>query len=287
MNNLKREYYNTDLRILVWEERSENGKEQRREYVHINLKDGEVVVIVEHVVNGIIDIERRVSVPLSTAIGAEVQDKLTKAEIEDVKAAEEINNEESNRINNEFNNVINGLTVVEEDIEFKATVNESECPEWLEEKKYFYEAARLGFIRPFGCGNKWTKEQIKKFYVEFAKILIKHKDKEGDWELQDDMLILLLRCRRDFTNITAREDGKHNDTDTPVKIAKNIYQGKIIKGGKNYSKNWYDVLYDKDFDETFRAELTKSGNIPYWNLESNKIENYEEMRKRYGIKNIK
>lgn len=302
-NKLKRTYQNTDIKLLNWIEISDDRREFRMETTRINQRDGEAVVKVEHMVNGIIMIESIKTVPLSAAIGAEVQDKLTMAEIQDAEAGHEMNKQEENRVTCEItSNLIEKeneqLSIDDIQTEEKkqpvipyaenpVNVNEDECPEWLGEKKYFYEAARLGFIRPYGCGNTWTKEQIKEFYIELYKILKKHEKNMSDWELQDDMLILMLRIRRDFTNIIKKENVKFNSTHTPVKIIKNVYKIKVgNKTDVNYSEKWHSVLYSKDLDKKVRDELTKNGDIPAWSLKSNKMENYEAMRTRYGIKYI-
>ena len=294
-NKLKRTYQNTDIKLLNWIEISDDRREFRMETTRINQRDGEAVVKVEHMVNGIIMIESIKTVPLSAAIGAEVQDKLTMAEIQDAEAGHKMNKQEENRVTCEItSNLIEKeneqLSIDDIQTEEKkqpvipyaenpVNVNEDECPEWLGEKKYFYEAARLGFIRPYGATD-WTKEQLKEFFKAYAEILEKHNKHNDDWKLQDELLVLMLRIRRDFTNIN--KDRKNNsNTRSPLQILKNMFSGPI-GDGKNHVDFWKEA-----FDELDKNTQYIIKNYPLRkSIISNRESNYADLRKRYDIKDI-
>ena len=188
MSKMIRKIYNTDTTLVMWLERSEDGNEMRWEEVSASSRDGEVVATVKHLLNGTITIEKMSTMPLSTAIGAEVENRMTMAEIakiETVKANKDLDKmtkDIEKKDKKKFQGTVGynkEKQVVEikdkqlsiEEIGFKSyeksqpikNVDNSRCPKNIREE-YWKEACRRGIYRYAGHGRKgdpsWKDEDV-------------------------------------------------------------------------------------------------------------------------------
>lgn len=287
MSKMIRKVYNTDTTLLMWLERSEDGSEARWEEVSASSRDGEVVATVKHLVNGTIITERVSTMPLSTAIGAEVQDKLTTAELAKIKTAD-VNNkldkiEKDLNKNKKVKNKKTSKKTKQKDNEQMCfipyntdPVKNYKRPEWLEdgENEYWNIAQQQTIIREFGDTN-WTEDQVRKYINAYIEILKKDEKEKDDNKLQDALFVLMLRIGKNYTSRTQEKQNR-----TPLEIHRNMIS--------NYLKNkkgndiWKKIVSElSDNDEQYLPKNKNGTKRPSRTI--NHKDSNIPLRNKYGV----
>lgn len=221
---------------------SEANKEIRWEEVNVSSRDGKVTATVKHLVNGEIEIEKITTMLLSMAVGAEVQDKLTMAEIQDAEAGHEMNKQEENRVTCEItSNLIDKeenkqLSIDDIQIEEKRqNVDYKYKPDGLK-KEYWDKAWAQGierFMDKFDVpDNPSWEDVVDKFYKDMSELMSNIHNYEIS-ELLEKTLILCLIYGIDPSS-----------QPNPLRALKNI----LTKRTSDASHNVRDVFqkaYDK------------------------------------------
>ena len=297
MNKMIRKVYNTDTTLLMWLERSKDGSEARWEEVSASSRDGEVTATVKHLINGTIIVEKMATMPLSTAIGAEVQDKFTAIELAEINKNSEVMNklveveqeldenkqertkERTKKIKKEDKKTFNSNEENNEHIcLFPYNVDSVKVykrPEWLkdEENEYWNIAQQQTIIREFG-DTKWTREQVERFINDYIEIIKKDEKEKDNDKLQDALFVLMLRIGKNYTSKTQDQNR------TPLEIIRNMISNYLKnKKGNDIWKQVVSELSDKD--EQYLPKNKNNVKRPYRAIDHKN--NNIPLRNKYGV----
>ena len=242
MNKLNRTVFIKDKIYTLYKDESEDGRELRLEELHISTRDGKVTRIVKHSIDGETEIEKIESMNLSIATGAEVQNKLTMAEIQDAEAGHEMNKQEENRVTCEITSNLmdkeenKQLSIDDIQIEEKRqNVDYKYKPDGLK-KEYWDKAWAQGierFMDKFNVpDNPSWEDVVDKFYKDMSELMSNIHNYEIS-ELLEKTLILCLIYGIDPSS-----------QPNPLRALKNI----LTKRTSDASHNVRDVFqkaYDK------------------------------------------